>query len=59
MPKNLAISGKHSAKYFDSNGCLRNIRGLNYWPLSKVLIEKYRIKESEAVALANFILPMI
>ncbi len=59
MPKNLALSGKQSAKYFDSSGSLRNIRGLNYWPLSKVLVEKYRIKESEAVALADFLLPMI
>lgn len=59
MPKNLALSGKQSSKYFDSNGGLRNIRGLNYWPLSKVLMEKYRIKEGEAVALADFLIPMI
>ncbi len=59
MPKNLALSGKHSGKYFDSSGSLRNIRGLNYWPLSKVLTEKYRIKEGEAAALAGFLLPMI
>jgi serine/threonine-protein kinase SRPK3 len=59
MPKNLALSGKNSKKFFDSRGHLRRISGLNYWPLKKVLIEKYRIKEDEAHALADFLLPML
>ena len=48
MPKNLALSGKNSKKFFDSKGHLRRISGLNFWPLKKVLVEKYRIKEDEA-----------
>lgn len=48
MPKNLALSGKNSKKFFDSRGHLRRISGLNFWPLKKVLVEKYRIKEDEA-----------
>ena len=48
MPKNMALSGKNSKKYFNSQGHLRRISGLNYWPLKKVLMEKYRIKEEEA-----------
>ena len=59
MPKNLALSGKNSRKFFDSKGHLRRISGLNFWPLKKVLVEKYRIKEEEAVALADFLLPML
>ena len=59
MPKNLALSGKNSKKFFDSKGHLRRISGLNYWPLKKVLVEKYRIKEDEANALADFLLPML
>lgn len=59
MPKNLALSGKHSKKFFTSAGHLRRISGLNYWPLKKVLVEKYRIKETEANALADFLLPML
>ena len=59
MPRNLALSGKNSRKFFDSNGHLRRISGLNYWPLKKVLVEKYRIKEDEANALADFLLPML
>jgi serine/threonine-protein kinase SRPK3 len=48
MPKNMALSGKHSKKFFDTKGHLKRISGLNYWPLKKVLMEKYRIKEYEA-----------
>ena len=59
MPKNMALSGKHSKKYFNSAGHLRRISGLNYWPLKKVLMEKYRIKEEEAQALSDFLLPML
>ena len=59
MPRNMALSGKHSKKYFNSQGHLRRISGLNYWPLKKVLMEKYRIKEEEAQALSDFLTPML
>jgi len=59
MPKNLALSGKNSRKFFDSKGHLRRISGLNYWPLKKVLFEKYHIKEDEAQSLADFLIPML
>lgn len=59
MPLNLAISGKHSKKFFDSRGNLRRISGLNYWPLKKVLTEKYLIRDDEAQSLNDFLLPML
>lgn len=59
MPKNMALSGKHSKKFFDKDGHLKRISGLNYWPLSKVLMEKYRIKEEEAKAFSDFLTPML
>jgi len=59
MPINLAISGKNSRKFFDSRGNLRRISGLNYWPLKKVLTEKYLMREEEAQALNDFLLPML
>jgi serine/threonine protein kinase len=59
MPKNLALSGKNSKKYFDSKGNLRKISGLNYWPLRKVLTEKYMMHPDEAEALSDFLLPML
>lgn len=48
MPKNMAIGGRLAKKFFDRTGHLRRIRGLNYWPLKKVLVEKYKFKEKEA-----------
>jgi serine/threonine protein kinase len=32
---------------------------LQFWPLKSVLMEKYRMKESEAQALNDFLLPML
>ena len=59
MPKNLANSGKHSRKFFDSRGNLRRIKGLSFWPVKKVLTDKYFIREEEAQAFADFLLPML
>lgn len=59
MPRSLALSGTKSRKIFDRTGQLRRIRGLNYWPLHKVLEEKYKFRPKEAAAFANFLLPML
>lgn len=59
MPKNLALSGKHSKRYFDDSGHLQKIRGLQHWPVKKVLMEKYKMKEDEASMLSDFLLPML
>lgn len=59
MPKNFALSGKNSKRFFDSTGHLRRIRGLNYWPLHRVLIEKYRFEPKEAEGLADFLHNML
>lgn len=48
MPKSQALIGKRYKRFFDRPGYLRRIRGLNFWPLKKVLVEKYRFKEHEA-----------
>lgn len=59
MPKNIAFSGRLSKRFFDKSGHLLKIRGLQHWPLKKVLMEKYRFVESEAESLADFLLPML
>lgn len=59
VPTNVSHAGKHAEKFFDSTGHLRRIRGLNYWSLKKVLVEKYRIKEDEAQAFSDFLVPML
>ena len=38
---------------------MRRIKKLVYYPLEKVLAEKYHFKEKEAKALSNFIMPML
>ena len=59
MPRSMALSGTRYSKIFDKNGQLKRIRGLNYWPLHKVLEEKYKFRSHEAKAFANFLLPML
>ena len=59
MPSSMALSGKHSAKFFNKQGQMKHISGLRYWPLRKVLMEKYKVKETEALALADFLMPML
>ena len=59
MPKTMALGGKNSKKFFDRTGHLRRIRGLNFWPLKKVLMEKYKFKEKEAQAFSDFLVPML
>lgn len=59
MPKNMALAGKNSSRFFDKSGKLKHIKGLNYWPLKKVLTEKYKIKDKEAIALADFLMEML
>ena len=53
-PRNFALSGKHSRRFFDKTAHLRKIRGLNFWPLNRVLMEKYRYNKEEADMLADF-----
>ena len=59
MPKNFALSGDYSLKYFNKKGKLRRIKNLSYYPLVTVLTEKYHFKEKEAKALSDFLMPML
>ena len=59
MPKSMAIGGKRSRKFFNTAGSLRRIQGLNFWPLKKVLMEKYKFNEVEAFTFAEFLEPLL
>ena len=59
MPLNMAMGGKFAKKFFDNTGHLKRIRGLNYWPLRKVLVEMYKFKEKEALGFAEFLVPLL
>jgi serine/threonine-protein kinase SRPK3 len=45
--------------YNKKNYKLKNIAKLHEWPMYKVLLEKYRLKDSEARSLSEFLLCML
>ena len=51
--------GRYSRDYFRRNGELRHIKRLRFWPLDRVLVDKYRLPRDEAEALTEFLLPML
>ncbi|XP_051178323.1 uncharacterized protein [Lolium perenne] len=59
MPRKIALGGRHSREYFNRYGDLRHIRRLKFWPLSKVLVEKYEFSTIDATAMADFLVPIL
>ena len=59
MPKKIALGGKRSKDFFNRSCDLRNIKTLKFWTLDRVLVEKYRLDEDEAVELTAFLKPML
>lgn len=56
IPRHTATTGKYAREYFNREGRLRHIHKLNYWPMDRVLVEKYRLPPEEvrgALALAH------
>ncbi|CAN4121447.1 unnamed protein product [Withania somnifera] len=41
MPRKIALGGRYSRDFFNRHGDLRQIRRLRFWPLKKVLIQKF------------------
>ncbi|CDP07004.1 unnamed protein product [Coffea canephora] len=59
MPRKIALGGRYSREFFNRFGDLRHIRRLRFWPLNKVLMEKYEFSEQEATDLADFLIPIL
>jgi len=59
IPKKILLGGKLSKVFFNRSCDLRNIKNLKFWTLDRVLVEKYRLDEDEAVALTAFLKPML
>jgi serine/threonine-protein kinase SRPK3 len=59
IPKKIALSGKRSKDFFNRSCELRFIKTLKFWTLDRVLIEKYRLDEKEALGLTAFLKPML
>ncbi|GLT93454.1 hypothetical protein SLE2022_112470 [Rubroshorea leprosula] len=59
MPRKIALGGRYSRDFFNRYGDLRHIRRLRFWPMNKVLIEKYEFSEQDANDMANFLVPIL
>ncbi|XP_071705843.1 uncharacterized protein [Rutidosis leptorrhynchoides] len=59
MPRKIALGGRYSRDFFNRHGDLRHIRRLRFWPLHKVLKEKYEFSEQDATDLADFLVPIL
>ncbi|KAG8050353.1 hypothetical protein GUJ93_ZPchr0009g1696 [Zizania palustris] len=59
MPKKIASSGTRSKDYFDRHGDLKRIRRLKFFPLERVLIERYNFTEHDAHGIAGFLRPIL
>ena len=55
----IAMSGKYSREFFTRQGELRHIRRLKFWPIERVLIEKYDFPPPEATSMASFLVPLL
>ncbi|OIW21565.1 hypothetical protein TanjilG_06307 [Lupinus angustifolius] len=59
MPRKIALGGRYSRDFFNRYGDLRHIRRLRFWPLNKVLMEKYDFSEQDANDLTDFLVPIL
>ena len=48
IPRRVATSGRYARRCFNRAGELRHIKSLRFWPLDRVLIEKYHLPVEEA-----------
>ncbi|KAK3445506.1 SRSF protein kinase 2 isoform X2 [Eucalyptus grandis] len=59
MPRKIALGGRYSRDFFNRYGDLRHIRRLRFWPLNKVLLEKYEFSQQDADELTDFLVPIL
>ncbi|OMP06513.1 hypothetical protein CCACVL1_01537 [Corchorus capsularis] len=59
MPRKIALGGRYSRDFFNRYVDLRHIRRLRFWPLNKVLIEKYEFSEQDASNMTDFLIPIL
>ncbi|PUZ71999.1 hypothetical protein GQ55_2G358200 [Panicum hallii var. hallii] len=59
MPKKIATMGTRSKEYFDRHGDLKRIRRLKMSSIERILVDKYKISESDAREFAKFLCPLL
>lgn len=59
MPRKIATTGSRSKEYFDRYGDLKRIRRLKFWPIDRLLVDKYKISESDAREFSDFLIQLL
>lgn len=59
FPRTMLKESYYARDFFNSKGELHRISKLKPWGLKDVLIEKYKFSTSDAVEIADFLLPML
>lgn len=59
FPRDYSTVGTNSKKYVDELGNLKKIQNLNFMGLKDLLTHYHKVKESEAKALTDFLLPIL
>lgn len=59
LDKQVAIGGARSKDLFDRHGDLKRIRRLKFWPLDRILVDRYKFSESDAREFADFLVPLL
>ncbi|KQK16317.1 serine/threonine-protein kinase SRPK [Brachypodium distachyon] len=59
VPKKIATMGTKSKEYFDRHGDLKRIRRLKFSSIERVLVDKYKIPQSDAREFADFLCPLL
>ena len=59
IPKNLALSGKKSRKFFNKNGQLIRIKNIKEYRIKDILMHDFSFEEKEAGDIEEFLLPML
>lgn len=59
MAIQIALGGRNSREYFNKYGELLHTRRLRFWPMNKVLKEKYGFTEQEANEMTEFLVPIL
>ncbi|RLN36280.1 serine/threonine-protein kinase SRPK-like [Panicum miliaceum] len=59
MPKKIGTMGTRSKEYFDRHGDLKRIRRLKMSSIERILVDKYKISESDAREFAKFLCPLL
>ncbi|CAM0905828.1 unnamed protein product [Alopecurus aequalis] len=59
IPKKIATMGAKSKEYFDRHGDLKRIRRLKISSIERVLVDKYKVPQSDAREFFEFLCPLL